>query len=76
MEEGQRLKVIYGSNAGFHVVDVDSGNPYDICIPSHVGRKFRRRDRRDQNDHDRRCNRNITLKHLYSFLFFFRFKVR
>ncbi|KAM9775042.1 TRAF2 and NCK interacting kinase b isoform 2-T2 [Syngnathus typhle] len=36
VEEGQRLKVIYGSNAGFHVVDVDSGNPYDIYIPSHI----------------------------------------
>ncbi|XP_077480771.1 TRAF2 and NCK-interacting protein kinase-like isoform X6 [Stigmatopora argus] len=36
VEEGQRLKVIYGSNAGFHVVDVDSGSPYDIYIPSHI----------------------------------------
>ncbi|XP_061522582.1 TRAF2 and NCK-interacting protein kinase-like isoform X6 [Phycodurus eques] len=36
VEEGQRLKVIYGSNSGFHVVDVDSGNPYDIYIPSHI----------------------------------------
>lgn len=36
VEEGQRLKVIYGSSAGFHVIDVDSGNPYDIYIPSHV----------------------------------------
>ncbi|KAM7390057.1 hypothetical protein PAMA_008298 [Pampus argenteus] len=36
VEEGQRLKVIYGSNAGFHVIDVDSGNPYDIYIPSHI----------------------------------------
>ncbi|XP_061876760.1 TRAF2 and NCK interacting kinase b isoform X2 [Entelurus aequoreus] len=36
VEEGQRLKVIYGSSAGFHVVDVDSGNPYDIYIPSHI----------------------------------------
>lgn len=36
VEEGQRLKVIYGSSIGFHVIDVDSGNPYDIYIPSHV----------------------------------------
>ncbi|XP_028288100.1 traf2 and NCK-interacting protein kinase-like isoform X5 [Parambassis ranga] len=36
VEEGQRLKVIYGSSVGFHVVDVDSGNPYDIYIPSHI----------------------------------------
>uniref|UniRef100_A0A8C6U8A4 non-specific serine/threonine protein kinase n=1 Tax=Neogobius melanostomus TaxID=47308 RepID=A0A8C6U8A4_9GOBI len=36
VEEGQRLKVIYGSTVGFHVIDVDSGNPYDIYIPSHV----------------------------------------
>ncbi|XP_054621402.1 TRAF2 and NCK interacting kinase b isoform X8 [Dunckerocampus dactyliophorus] len=36
VEEGQRLKVIYGSSAGFHVIDVDSGNPYDIYIPSHI----------------------------------------
>uniref|UniRef100_A0A8C4EZU4 non-specific serine/threonine protein kinase n=1 Tax=Dicentrarchus labrax TaxID=13489 RepID=A0A8C4EZU4_DICLA len=35
VEEGQRLKVIYGSSVGFHVIDVDSGNPYDIYIPSH-----------------------------------------
>ncbi|XP_047205910.1 TRAF2 and NCK interacting kinase b isoform X7 [Girardinichthys multiradiatus] len=36
VEEGQRLKVIYGSTVGFHVVDVDSGNPYDIYSPSHI----------------------------------------
>nr|XP_014342000.1 PREDICTED: TRAF2 and NCK-interacting protein kinase [Latimeria chalumnae] len=36
VEEGQRLKVIYGSSTGFHVIDVDSGNPYDIYIPSHI----------------------------------------
>lgn len=36
VEEGQRLKVIYGSSAGFHAVDVDSGNSYDIYIPVHV----------------------------------------
>ncbi|XP_031690908.1 TRAF2 and NCK interacting kinase b isoform X5 [Oncorhynchus kisutch] len=36
VEEGQRLKVIYGSSVGFHVIDVDSGNPYDIYIPSHI----------------------------------------
>nr|XP_033964302.1 TRAF2 and NCK interacting kinase b isoform X5 [Pseudochaenichthys georgianus] len=36
VEEGQRLKVIYGSSVGFHVIDVDSGSPYDIYIPSHI----------------------------------------
>ncbi|XP_037833589.1 TRAF2 and NCK interacting kinase a isoform X7 [Kryptolebias marmoratus] len=36
VEEGQRLKVIYGSSVGFHIIDVDSGNPYDIYIPSHM----------------------------------------
>ncbi|XP_052403317.1 TRAF2 and NCK interacting kinase a isoform X6 [Carassius gibelio] len=36
VEEGQRLKVIYGSSVGFHVIDVDSGNPYDIYVPSHI----------------------------------------
>lgn len=41
VEEGQRLKVIYGSCVGFHVIDVDSGNPYDIYIPSHVRLKCR-----------------------------------
>lgn len=40
VEEGQRLKVIYGSSVGFHVIDVDSGNPYDIYIPSHVSLCF------------------------------------
>ncbi|KAI2524531.1 MAP4K4 isoform 9 [Pan troglodytes] len=36
VEEGQRLKVIYGSCAGFHAVDVDSGSVYDIYLPTHV----------------------------------------
>ncbi|XP_073530995.1 TRAF2 and NCK-interacting protein kinase isoform X8 [Phyllobates terribilis] len=36
VEEGQRLKVIFGSSTGFHVIDVDSGNTYDIYIPSHI----------------------------------------
>ncbi|XP_034845283.1 misshapen-like kinase 1 isoform X9 [Mirounga leonina] len=36
VEEGQRLKVIYGSSAGFHAVDVDSGNSYDVYIPVHI----------------------------------------
>ncbi|XP_054651837.1 TRAF2 and NCK interacting kinase a isoform X9 [Dunckerocampus dactyliophorus] len=39
VEEGQRLKVIYGSSVGFHVIDVDSGNPYDIYIPSHCAKE-------------------------------------
>nr|XP_040126796.1 mitogen-activated protein kinase kinase kinase kinase 4 isoform X45 [Ictidomys tridecemlineatus] len=36
VEEGQRLKVIYGSSAGFHAVDVDSGSVYDIYLPTHI----------------------------------------
>uniref|UniRef100_A0A673IHA9 non-specific serine/threonine protein kinase n=1 Tax=Sinocyclocheilus rhinocerous TaxID=307959 RepID=A0A673IHA9_9TELE len=32
VEEGQRLKVIYGSCSGFHAVDVDSGAVYDIYL--------------------------------------------
>ena len=36
VEEGQRLKVIYGSGAGFHAIDVDSGNTYDLYVPVHV----------------------------------------
>ncbi|XP_041054695.1 mitogen-activated protein kinase kinase kinase kinase 4 isoform X12 [Carcharodon carcharias] len=36
VEEGQRLKVIYGSCAGFHAVDVDSGTVYDIYLPTHI----------------------------------------
>ncbi|XP_025923923.1 misshapen-like kinase 1, partial [Apteryx rowi] len=36
VEEGQRLKVIYGSGAGFHAIDVDSGNTYDVYVPVHI----------------------------------------
>uniref|UniRef100_A0A8C2IQQ3 non-specific serine/threonine protein kinase n=1 Tax=Cyprinus carpio TaxID=7962 RepID=A0A8C2IQQ3_CYPCA len=36
VEEGQRLKVIYGSFSGFHAVDVDSGAVYDIYLPTHI----------------------------------------
>ncbi|XP_037552554.1 traf2 and NCK-interacting protein kinase isoform X1 [Nematolebias whitei] len=36
VEEGQRLKVIYGSSSGFHAVDVDSGAVYDIYLPTHI----------------------------------------
>ncbi|XP_068458189.1 mitogen-activated protein kinase kinase kinase kinase 4 isoform X3 [Clinocottus analis] len=36
VEEGQRLKVIYGSSQGFHAVDVDSGAVYDIYLPTHI----------------------------------------
>lgn len=35
IEEGVRLKVIYGSQEGFHAIDLDSGNVYDIYIPNH-----------------------------------------
>ncbi|XP_069554456.1 mitogen-activated protein kinase kinase kinase kinase 4-like isoform X6 [Brachyistius frenatus] len=36
VEEGQRLKIIYGSRSGFHAVDVDSGAVYDIYLPTHI----------------------------------------
>ncbi|XP_037116911.1 misshapen-like kinase 1 isoform X2 [Syngnathus acus] len=36
VEEGQRLKVIYGSSSGFHAIDVDSGTPYDLYLPTHI----------------------------------------
>lgn len=49
VEEGQRLKVIYGSSAGFHAVDVDSGNSYDIYIPVHVSAAGLRADRDRQS---------------------------
>ena len=42
VEEGQRLKVIYGSCSGFHAVDVDSGAVYDIYLPTHVSARPRR----------------------------------
>ena len=36
IEEGQRLKVIYGSNHGFHAIDLDTSQAFDIYIPSQV----------------------------------------
>ncbi|MBN3301400.1 M4K4 kinase, partial [Amia calva] len=36
VEDGQRLKVIYGSVSGFHAIDVDSGIPYDLYLPTHI----------------------------------------
>uniref|UniRef100_A0A087XSY3 non-specific serine/threonine protein kinase n=1 Tax=Poecilia formosa TaxID=48698 RepID=A0A087XSY3_POEFO len=36
VEEGQRLKVIYGSTVGFHVIDVDSGNPHPVSAASQI----------------------------------------
>ncbi|XP_076270781.1 serine/threonine-protein kinase msn isoform X8 [Rhynchophorus ferrugineus] len=35
VEEGTRLKVIYGSSDGFHAVDLDSASVYDIYLPKH-----------------------------------------
>lgn len=34
------MKVIYGSLSGFHAIDVDSGTPYDLYLPTHVGPKL------------------------------------
>ncbi|XP_018413981.1 PREDICTED: mitogen-activated protein kinase kinase kinase kinase 4-like [Nanorana parkeri] len=36
VENGQRLKVIYGSSVGFHAIDVDSGTVYDLYLPTHI----------------------------------------
>nr|CAD7428479.1 unnamed protein product [Timema monikensis] len=36
VEEGTRLKVIYGSADGFHAVDLDSASVYDIYLPKHT----------------------------------------
>ncbi|XP_026324272.1 serine/threonine-protein kinase mig-15 isoform X8 [Hyposmocoma kahamanoa] len=36
IEEGIRLKVIYGSADGFHAVDLDNATVYDIYIPKHI----------------------------------------
>lgn len=36
VEEGTRLKVIYGSADGFHAVDLDSASVYDIYLPKHI----------------------------------------
>ncbi|XP_058799974.1 mitogen-activated protein kinase kinase kinase kinase 4 [Phymastichus coffea] len=36
VEEGSRLKVIYGSTDGFHAVDLDSATVYDIYLPKHT----------------------------------------
>ncbi|KAF4524968.1 hypothetical protein B566_EDAN014485 [Ephemera danica] len=36
VEEGTRLKVIYGSADGFHAVDLDSASVYNIYLPKHV----------------------------------------
>lgn len=36
VENGQRLKVIYGSHFGFHAIDVDSGTTFDLYLPSHI----------------------------------------
>ena len=38
IEEGIRLKVVYGSSEGFHAVELDSGAVYDIYVPTHVSR--------------------------------------
>jgi TRAF2/NCK-interacting kinase len=36
VEEGSRLKVIYGSAQGFHAIDLDSATVYDLYNPKHV----------------------------------------
>ncbi|KAK6644534.1 Serine/threonine-protein kinase mig-15 [Polyplax serrata] len=36
VEEGTRLKVVYGSTDGFHAVDLDSATVYDIYLAKHT----------------------------------------
>lgn len=36
VEEGQRLKVLYGSKMGFHAIDVDTASLFDLYIPQHT----------------------------------------
>ncbi|XP_069468828.1 nik-related protein kinase isoform X3 [Ambystoma mexicanum] len=36
VENGQRLKIIYGSAVGFHAIDVDTGTVYDLYLPTHI----------------------------------------
>jgi len=36
VEEGQRLKVVYGSSRGFHAIDLDTSAVFDIYIPAHT----------------------------------------
>jgi hypothetical protein len=36
IEEGSRLKVIYGSKYGFHAIDLDTSNQIDIYLPQQV----------------------------------------
>ena len=36
IEEGSRLKVIYGSKYGFHAIDLDTSNQIDIYLPPQV----------------------------------------
>lgn len=36
IEEGQRLKVIYGSQIGFHAIDLDTSQVFDLYIPTHT----------------------------------------
>ena len=35
VEDGQRLKVLYGSKSGFHAIDVDTTSTFDLYIPVH-----------------------------------------
>ena len=36
VEEGARLKVLYGSHEGFHAIDLDSASIYDVYTPANV----------------------------------------
>ncbi|ELT89577.1 hypothetical protein CAPTEDRAFT_194254 [Capitella teleta] len=36
VEEGQRLKVVYGSNRGFHAIDLDTSAVTQVYLPAHT----------------------------------------
>lgn len=36
IEEGQRLKVVFGSNRGFHAIDLDTCEVLDLYVPQHM----------------------------------------
>jgi len=36
VEEGSKLKLLYGSQSGFHAIDVDNGQNYDLYLPNHI----------------------------------------
>lgn len=40
VEEGQKIKILYASNRGFHGIDLDTSAVFDLYIPAHVSRSY------------------------------------